>query len=92
MIKVDQYHLIKDYYEREGLSQRQIAKRLNISRNTVRKYVTTKTVPTAVERKNRDGLGRTPREETQRIPPIIDEWLKLDQQTWKKQRHTAARI
>jgi transposase len=49
MIKVDQYHLIKDYYEREGLLQRQITKRLNISRNTVRKYVTTKTMSTLMD-------------------------------------------
>ena len=38
MIKVDQYQLIRKLYAVEGSSQREIAKRLGISRNTVRKY------------------------------------------------------
>jgi transposase len=94
MIKVAQYYLIKNYHEREGLSQREIAKKLNISRNTVKKYLSTESVPTSIHRKNQEGkrLGRKANEETQRVLPIIDAWLELDQQVWKKQRHTAARI
>jgi DNA-binding transcriptional regulator LsrR (DeoR family) len=39
MIKVDQYQLIRELYAVEGLSQREIARRLGISRNTVRKLL-----------------------------------------------------
>ncbi|MGG4036554.1 IS21 family transposase, partial [Paenibacillus cisolokensis] len=46
---------------------------------------------TTMERKHIYG-GRKPRSETERILPLIDEWLKADQNVWKKQRHTAARI
>ena len=38
MIKVDQYQLIRELYVGEGLSQREIARRLGISRSTMRKY------------------------------------------------------
>jgi len=38
MIKVDQYQLIRELYAVKGLSQREIARRLAISWNTVRKY------------------------------------------------------
>ncbi|HCX59253.1 MAG TPA: hypothetical protein DG355_01165, partial [Candidatus Cloacimonas sp.] len=35
MIKVDQYQLIRELYAVKGVSQREIARRLGISRNTV---------------------------------------------------------
>lgn len=91
MITVAQFHLIKHYIKREGLSQRETAQKLGISRNTVKKYLHAKKPPTIVERKEIYG-GRKPRPETERILPLIDEWLKADQQVWKKLRHTAARI
>ncbi len=91
MIEVAQYYLIKQCIEREGLSQREVAKRLSISRNTIRKYLKAEKSPTTMERKQIYG-GRKPRKETERILPLIDEWLKADQSVWKKQQHTAVRI
>lgn len=86
-----QFHLIKHCIEREGLSQRETALKLGISRNTVSKHLQSTTLPTAVERKRIYG-GRKLQSETNRVVPIIDEWLKADQSVWKKQRHTATRI
>lgn len=91
MIKVAQFHLIKHCIEREGLSQRETAQKLGISRNTVKKYLKAQKPPTAILRKEVYG-GRKLRSETAKIVPVIDEWLKADQSVWSKQRHTAAKI
>jgi transposase len=91
MIEVAQYYLIKQLYEREGLSQREIAKRLNISRNTVRVYLQNGQVPTTVKRKESYGK-RVLSPETLRVLPLIDQWLEDDRSVWKKQHHTAVRI
>lgn len=86
-----QYYLIKQYFKREGMSQREIAKKLGISRNTVSKYLKEDEPPTTIQRKREYG-GRKLSPETERVLPIIDQWLKEDQHVWKKQKHTAARI
>jgi len=91
MITVAQFHHIKHCIEREGLSQRATARKLNISRNSVKKYLAEVTPKRAMDRKQTYG-GRKPRSETERILPLIDEWLKTDQSVWKKQHHTAIRI
>jgi transposase len=91
MITVAQFHLIKHCIEREGLSQRETAQKLGISRNTVKKHMRAEKLPTTIERKHIYG-GRKPRSETERILPLIDGWLKADQSVWKKQHHTAVRI
>lgn len=91
MIEVAQYYLIKQLYEREGLSQREIAKRLNISRNTVSVYLQSDQVPTIVKRKESYGK-RVLSPETTRVLPMIDQWLADDRSVWKKQHHTAVRI
>lgn len=87
-----QFHSIKFLYEKEGLSQRQIAKKLGISRNTVSKYLKTNEAPTTIKRQNTYGKQKDYSEETKRILPIIDQWLEDDLKRWGKQRHTAARI
>ncbi len=91
MIQVAQFHLIKILAERENLSQREIARKLGISRNTVSKYLRQNTPPTAAHRRHVYGRERYSAE-TLRIIPLIDQWLEEDRLTWKKQHHTAARI
>ncbi len=86
-----QYHHIKILYEREGLSQRQIAERLGLSRNTVSKYLKQGEMPSQMKRKS-STYKKAYSNEVQRVLPIIDEWLEADRKTWKKQHHTAARI
>lgn len=91
MIEMAQFHNIKFLKEVEGLSQRQIATKLGISRNTVSKYLKNNTAPTTVLRKT----VYTTKEyspETKRVIPIIDQWLEDDQKNWRKQKHTAIKI
>lgn len=86
-----QFHNIKFLKEVEGLSQRQIATKLGISRNTVSKYLKENTAPTTVLRKNIYGT-KDYSPETKRVIPIIDQWLEDDQKHWNKQKHTAIKI
>lgn len=86
-----QFYNIKFMKEVEGLSQRQIAKKLGISRNTVSKYLKQGEPPTTIHRKKVYGKAKYS-EETERILPIIDKWLEDDLKRWGKQRHTAARM
>ncbi|MED3554310.1 IS21 family transposase [Cytobacillus praedii] len=86
-----QFHNIKFLKEVEGLSQRQIATKLGISRNTVSKYLKNNIAPTTVLRKNVYGT-KDYSPETKRVIPIIDQWLEDDLKNWKKQKHTAIKI
>lgn len=91
MIEMAQFHRIKFLSEVEGLSQRKIAEKLGISRNTVKKYLNTNTAPTTVLRKKVYGTKEYS-EETKRVIPIIDQWLEDEKNNWKKQKHTAIKI
>ncbi|NLY79598.1 MAG: IS21 family transposase [Lysinibacillus sp.] len=91
MIKMAQFHIIKYLYEVEGLSQRKIANKLGISRNTVSKYLKSNQPPTIIQREKSYGKKEFS-SETKRILPIIDQWLEEDFKRWGKQRHTAANI
>jgi transcriptional regulator with XRE-family HTH domain len=51
MIDMAQFHNIKFLKEVEGLSQKQIATKLGISRNTVSKYLKENIAPTTILRK-----------------------------------------
>ncbi len=73
-----QFHDIKFLKEVEGLSQRQISKRLGIARNTVSKYLKQDQVPTTILRQQTYATKEYS-DETKRVLSIIDEWLEDDQ-------------
>jgi transcriptional regulator with XRE-family HTH domain len=83
-----QINTIKDLYENEDVSLREIARRTNLSFQTVRKYA-------YQEDWSEDNL---PDIEPQSYPvlkdfiPTIDEWLEGDRKIPRKQRHTVKRI
>jgi len=83
-----QKEYIKDLYENEDLSLREISRRTGHSFETVRKYALR-------EDWSEDKL---PNLEAENYPilkayiPTIDEWMEEDRKVPRKQRHTAARI
>jgi len=89
IIEVDTYQKIRHLYEHEGKSQRDIARMLGISRNTVKKYCTGSQVPW-----ERQGTsGRTRYVITEDIMTFIRNCLASDQEeNIPKQKHTAKRI
>lgn len=88
MIKVDQYQLIRELYAVKGLSQREIARRLGVSRNTVRKYCTGKNLPFEKGARNRKRSTITPE-----VEEFIQKCFEQDEKDEiPKQKHTAKRI
>jgi transposase len=86
---VDQYQLIRELYAVEGLSQRQIAKMLGVSRHTVKRYCEGQNVPW--ERISPTHKGNPV------VTPEVREFVQmcLDQDREHnriKQKHTAKRI
>lgn len=87
VIGVDQYQFIRHAYAVEGLSQREIARRLGISRNTVKKYVEGDSLPMSVKSAERNLPVIGP------VKNIILGYLEEDRKNnLHKQRHTAKRI
>ncbi len=86
---MDLYQEIRNLNEHEKLSQRAIAKRLGVSRNTVKKYYSGDQVPW-----QRQGVsGRTKYVITAEIVEFITTCLTEDElENIKKQSHTAKRI
>ena len=85
---MNEYKNIRRLYLVEGLSQRQIAKQLHISRNTVKKYCDGNEVPW-----KRKDYERVPSIVTDRVCQFIQGCLDEDEkEAVKKQRHTAKRI
>ena len=88
-IEVDLYERIRLLYTQEQLSQREIARRLGVSRKTVKKYCDGSNVPW--ERKGCS--GRTAYVITDDIIHFIEAcFLEDAKENIKKQRHTAKRI
>ncbi len=88
VITVQDYKEIRRLHLVDGLSQRQIAKRLNISRNTVKKYCEGNAVPW--ERKS---YNRAPAVVTDTILAFIQTCFDEDAALGAtKQKHTAKRI
>ena len=83
-----QIQYIKDLFENEDLSLREISRRTNHSFNTVKKYAY----------QDNWGEGGLPNLEPESYPvlgefiPIIDEWLEADRKVPRKQRHTMWRM
>jgi len=79
---------IKNLYEKEGLSLREIAKRTKHDFRTVQKYAYRNDFSPAVELSTRVSdfpvLGP--------YIPTIDQWLEQDEQEPRKQRHTISRV
>lgn len=85
---MNQYKLIRKLYAVEGLSQRQIAKTLGISRNTVGRYCNGDNLP-GERKKQQPQVFR----HNSRNSGLIQQCLDEDQREGiKKQKHTAKRI
>lgn len=86
MIDVKIYEQIRYLFAVEKLSQRAIARKLGISRNTVKRYCQGENVPWESKARKYDSPVTDP------IENIIRDWLEEDKIAPKKQRHTAERI
>lgn len=86
MVDMKLYEQIRHLYSVEKLSQRSIARKLGISRNTVKRYCKGDNVPwESTPRKYNSPV-------TKPIENIVIQWLEEDKQAPNKQRHTAERI
>lgn len=88
MLNMAQKEYIKDLYENEDLSLREIAKRTHHSFRTVQKYA-------YQEDWNENNLPNISKESYPVLGdyiPIIDKWLEEDRKAPRKQRHTVRRI
>ena len=83
-----QVEYIRDLYENEGMSLREIARQTNKDFRTVQKYAYRENWNPPVE----------PKTQPEAFPvlgeyiPIINEWLEQDEREPRKQRHTATRV
>jgi len=85
---VDQYKDIRHLYAVEGLSIRAIAKRLGISRNTVKRYCLGEVLPW----EKRPKVERQKKVITEEVREFVKQCFEKDKTAPKKQRHTSKRI
>jgi transposase len=88
LIGVDYYKHIRHLYAVEGLSQRAIAKRLGISRKTVRRYCLGEVVPW----EKRLRTERQKKVITKEVKEFVKQCFEKDKTAPGKQHHTANRI
>lgn len=88
MLRMAQIEYIKDLYENEEVSLREISRRTGHSFQTVQKYA----------KRDNWSADHLPNLEAENYPtlekyiPSIDEWMEADRKVPRKQRHTAMRI
>jgi transposase len=86
VLEVEHYELIRRKHEREGMSQREIARELGHSRKTVAKVLKERIPPGYRLSEPR------PRPVIESVRHIIDAWLEQNKKARRKQRQTAKRI
>jgi transposase len=87
VLRVVDVEYIRKLHYVNGLSQREIARRLHCSRSTIAKYLQAADVVPRYRR-----AQEQPRPAIDPVRAIIDKWLDLDDAVPRKQRHTARRI
>jgi len=85
---MSQVEYIRDLYENEGLSLREIAKQTHKDFRTVQKYAYQNNWSPPVKLKTEPGAFPVMGE----YIPIVNEWLEQDAREPRKQRHTVRRI
>ena len=86
VLKMEHFELIRRMVEVEGLSRREVARRLGHSRKTIEKALQNAApLPYTLSQPRR-------RPKLQSFTGLIQAWLKSDETAPRKQRHTATRI
>jgi transposase len=86
VLSMEQHELIRRMVNVDGLSQREVARRLGHSRKTIAKALETAS-PAGYQRSQ-----QTARPKLGPFESIVAQWLKEDRFRHRKQRHTAVRV
>lgn len=86
MLRMDQVHIIRHKVLVEKISQREVARQLNVSRNTIAKYL----AQSQPQRQNNKARSAPACQQIEaRFAQLLDEWQS---RTTKKQRLTGLRL
>jgi len=88
VLRMAQIEYIKDLYENEGLSLREIARQTKKDFRTVAKYA----YQSDWNQGEKWGIKAEKYRVLREYIPIIDEWLEADEREPRKQRHTIKRV
>ena len=86
MTRVEHFEQIRRDRAQEGLSIRELARRHGVHRRAVRQALKSAVPPPKRKPESRPAPKLGP------YRPIVDEWLRKDQEAPRKQRHTARRV